>query len=116
MIALIHTDHLGRKVLHTHTVDLTSKEFGDGPIKELVLEDPGSDLLIPVPGGEQGESGMLIVGEENLLWVSLEEDVKGKGKQATKKEGSDVSARLPVGLYTTFVCLPFESRVIGVNV
>jgi DNA damage-binding protein 1 len=106
-LAFIHSDHLGRKVLRTHTVDLSGKELAEGPIKGNILEDAGSELLIPVQGEEGEESGVLVVGEEKLLWVGLgggEADVKGKGKQGEAKgEDDEVSARLPVGLYTASV-------------
>jgi hypothetical protein len=113
-IALIHSDHLGRKVLCTHTVDLAGKDLAEGPVKATILEDAGSELLIPVQGEEGAESGVLVVGEEKLLWVSLgggEEDVKGKGKQgAGKGEGNEISARLPVGLYTSSVLASFPQK------
>lgn len=95
-IAIVYSDHLGKKVLQSHTLDLAQMEFTEGPIADLTLADPGSESFISVPGGEMKEAGVVVIGEESLRWVGLprESDVKGKGKG-----GEDsVECSMPVGM------------------
>ncbi|ORY81221.1 CPSF A subunit region-domain-containing protein [Leucosporidium creatinivorum] len=96
-IALIYSNHSGRKMLETHVVDLDEKELGDGPVAGCALEDPGSEMVIPVAGEDGEEDGVIVVGEESLSWVGLKkaESSKGKGKAG---EAGRIKCRLPVGM------------------
>ncbi|KAK4702664.1 DNA damage-binding protein 1, partial [Phenoliferia sp. Uapishka_3] len=97
-IACLSADHLGRRVLDTYNVDLAEKELVSGLIESTIMDDPGSEVLIPI-GGELGAEGVLVVGEESVRWVpvpgSEDSGNKGKGKAGGPTR---VSCQLPVGL------------------
>ena len=56
---------------------------------EVVLEDPGSEIVIPV-GGEGAGRGVVVVGEQSLVWAGNGGE-KGKGKEGK------VKCAIPVG-------------------
>lgn len=109
VVAAVYASYTGHKVLATFTVDLAEKELGDGPLREQVLADPGSELAI------QLGAGVAVVGEESLTWYGVPgagagegEGDKGKGRAAAASEESGAGARcrLPVSRVTACVlCL-----------
>lgn len=101
-IACLSADHLGRRVLDSYQVDLAEKELVPGPMDTVVLDDPGSEIFIPV-GGDEGLEGVLVVGEESVRWVSVagaaDGGSKGKGKAGAPTQ---VTCQLPVGLVQAY--------------
>lgn len=96
-IALIYKHHSERMMLETHVVDLDEKELGDGPLSEQALEDPGSEIVIPVQGEEGEEDGVIVVGEESLSWVGLSSQAESNKGKRKAGEGGKIKCRLPVG-------------------
>ncbi|KAM0790402.1 hypothetical protein ACM66B_003284 [Microbotryomycetes sp. NB124-2] len=102
VLALVHFSHSGSRVLVTHTLDIGAKELVDGPITSTDLADPGSETVIPVDS-QDGESGVLVVGEETVTWVpvtSPQTEKKGKRRASSSSVSgpSRVMCRLPVGM------------------
>lgn len=88
-LAMVYSDHLGRRILEVRELDLEEKELVEDGV-EVVLEDPGSEIVIPVVGeGAQGR-GVVVVGEESLVWAGIGGQ-KGKAKEAK------VKCAIPVG-------------------
>lgn len=109
-IACLSADHLGRRVLDSYLLDLAEKELVPGPMATLVLDDPGSEIFIPVGSSddEGGLEGVLVVGEESVRWVPVaaaaDGGSKGKGKAGMQ---SRISCQLPVGLVQACAHFPF---------
>lgn len=110
-IAVIFGDHLGRRMLDSYSVDLIEKELISGPIPETVMTDPGTELLIPVGvDGQEGEEGVLVLGEESIKWVGVPPSAssldKGKGKGKVVESGTrNVTAKMPVGMITAWTAV-----------
>lgn len=104
-LAIISTDHSGRPHLSSHCLDLSEKEIGDkedGPLSVHNLQDPGSERLIPVEGQANEQSGVVVIGEESLCWVSARsypsaDSPSKKGKGRAKAAEEKITAALPVG-------------------
>ena len=108
VLAAVHASHTGHKVLATFAVDLAEKELADGPLREQVLADPGSELAIPLA------RGVAVVGEESLAWYAVpaggnsadgQEGDKGKGRATDEAAGAAARCRLPVSRVTACVTL-----------
>lgn len=103
-LAYICIDHKNLTTLRTRTISLRDREIGDGPIADVVLEDQGSELIIPVKegaegeGNDVGEAGVIVVGEEDLVWKPLQQvsDEKGKGKGSSTSRS--VQCTMPLGI------------------
>lgn len=95
ILATVYFNNVGRRIFQSQALDLEEKELDDEPIVQLALDDPGSEILIPVEG-QDGSAGFVVVGEESLAWVGAKRDSeKGKGK--AEGASSAVRCRLPVG-------------------
>lgn len=95
-IAMLFSDHLGRRVLESHVIDLDEKELSLGPIAETVMDDPGSEIVVPVAGTDAGHAGVVVVGEQTVVFVAARAEDKGKGTGTV--EDVSVKAALPVGM------------------
>ncbi|KAM0754809.1 DNA damage-binding protein 1b [Meredithblackwellia eburnea MCA 4105] len=104
-IGCLSADHSGRRVLNTYHVNLIEKELtpvsGPAAIEDLVLQDPGSETLIPV-ASDEGTEGILVVGEESVRWVPLQLS-SGSDTSASKGKGragapAQITCDLPVGM------------------
>ncbi|KPV73328.1 uncharacterized protein RHOBADRAFT_55089 [Rhodotorula graminis WP1] len=117
VLAAVYASHTGHKVLATFTVDLVDKELGEGPLREQVLVDPGSELVIPLG------NGVAVVGEESMTWYAVPvtdggdegKGDKGKGKAAAAVEESGAGARcrLPVSRVTAWTALSDDRLLLG---
>lgn len=104
-LAIISTNHSGCPALSSHYLSLHEKEIGDksdGPLTACTLDDPGSEKMIPIQGASNETSGVVVIGEESLLWVptrslSTSESPSKKGKGKAMPTDQKVTARLPVG-------------------
>lgn len=66
LLACIHTDHTGSRVLTSLQVDLADKDVRTGLLDPRALTDQGSEVLIPV-----GPHTLLIVGESTVTCVRV---------------------------------------------
>ncbi|GAA5877302.1 hypothetical protein JCM3774_001631 [Rhodotorula dairenensis] len=66
LLACIHTDHTGSRVLTSLQVDLADKDVRTGPLEPQTLTDQGSEVIIPVR-----PDGLLIVGESTVTSVRI---------------------------------------------
>lgn len=128
--ALISTDHLGRKLLTSHSINLKSKSLEPGPISEKLLVDVGSEWVVPVgnytattngynspsrslssnASQSRKEEGVLILGEESIHFVprdlsSLPSSSKGKATAPIIPTSRNLSVPIPVGLITAWTRL-----------
>lgn len=79
ILACIHTDHTGSRVLTSIRVDLAEKDVLPGPLDPQTLTDQGSEVIIPVD-----HSVLLVVGENTITCVGVPDDpatMAGSGDQ-----------------------------------
>lgn len=100
-LASLSTSSAGRPMLCTYFLDLFNKELIDGPLggEARTVGDAGAELLIPVEGAGIGEEeqeqerGLLVVGEESVVWVSLAAEGGGSDKDKEKDKGKGKGKR-----------------------
>ncbi|KAK4046170.1 hypothetical protein OIV83_006279 [Microbotryomycetes sp. JL201] len=117
VLALVHLSHSGSRVLVTHTLDLGARELVDGPISSTDLADPGSETVIPVDCA-QGESGVLVVGEETVTWIpvtSPQTEKKGKRRASSSSTSGPtrIMCRLPVGMIQAWTAASSDKFLLG---
>lgn len=139
VVAILHDDSDGNRALKLRPLSLAEREFIDEPpmaeAQSTVLDDPGSNLLLPL------KDGVLVIGEQLAFCYQLFppdeqqgelEDIalpssppksagssssKGKGKRRNIEQGTtcesrrpgrkshEVYCKVPLGIYTTYTPL-----------
>ena len=73
ILACIHTDHTGSRVLTSIRLDLAEKDVLPGPLEPQTLTDQGSEVIIPVVVPRS----LLIVGENTITCVRVPTSTAG---------------------------------------
>ncbi|GAA5985538.1 hypothetical protein JCM10908_007016 [Rhodotorula pacifica] len=131
VLACIHTDHTGARILTSVGIDLAEKDVRTGPIEPQTLADQGSEVIIPV-----APCSLLVIGESSITCVRVPSagvageaaqvqgagPGPGKGKRrasssagmpSPKSPARGVSRPLPVARITAWARLSVDEILLG---